>query len=139
MADLAVTASQIALGADAGQEHGLSGEAIAQGDWLYSKAADSRLYKADNDAAAAEAAACVGQAVSAAAAAGQPVTYVARGTVVQGAAAAPVRGTVYVLSSTAGKACPAADLGSGDRVTVLGVGDAANGIKLQIHRSGITV
>lgn len=139
MADLAVTASQLLPGADAGIESGVSGEAIAQGDWLYLKASDSRLWKADNDAAAAEAAECVGQALTAAAAAGQPVRYAARGTVVQGAGAAPVRGTVYVLSSTAGKACPAADLGSGDRVTVLGVGDASNGIKLQIHRSGITV
>lgn len=139
MADLAVTASQLLPASDAVLDGGTSGEAIAQGDWLYLKASDSRLYKADNDAAAAEAADVVGQALTAAAAAGQPVRYAKGGTVVQGAGAAPVRGTVYVLSATAGKACPAADLASGKRVTVLGVGDAANGIKMQIHRSGITV
>lgn len=139
MADLTPTAAQLALGSDAGLEDGIAGEAIAQGDWLYQKAADSRLWKADANAAAAEAAGVVGQAHTAAAAAGQPVRYVARGTAVQGAAAGVVRGTVYVLSANAGKACPAADLAGGHRVVVLGVGDDANGIKLQIHRSGITV
>lgn len=139
MAVLAVTASQLALGTDTGLEDGIAGEAIAQSDWLYLKAADSRLYKAAANAGSAEGSDVVGQAFTAAAAAGQPVRYAARGTVVQGAAAAPVRGTIYVLSRTAGKANPAADLASGDRVTILGVGDAANGIKLQIHRSAITV
>lgn len=139
MADIAVTASQLLPTADTVLEDGTAGEAIAQGDWLYKKAADSRLYKADNDAASAEAAEVVGQAMVACAAAAQPMRYGRGGTITQGAAATIVQGTIYVLSSTAGKAMPAADLGAGDRVTILGVGNAANGIQLQLNRSGITV
>ena len=139
MADILVTASQLLPTTDTVLEDGIAGEAIAQGDWIYKKAADGRLWKADNDAASAEAAEVVGQAMVACAAAAQPMRYARGGTVTQGAAATIVQGTIYVLSSTAGKAMPSADLGAGDRVTILGVGNAANGIQLQLNRSGITV
>lgn len=139
MADVAVTATQLLPTADTVLEDGIAGEAIAQGDWLYKKAADQRLWKADNNAAAAEAAEVIGQAMVACAAAAQPMRYGRGGTITQGAAATIVSGTVYVLSATPGKACPAADLASGNRVTILGVGNAANGIQLQLNRSGLTV
>lgn len=139
MADLNVTAAQLLPGEDVPREVGVSGEAIAIGDWLYKKASDSRLYKADANGAAAETSDVVGQALSAASAAAQPVVYGRQGTITQGAGAAPVRGTVYVLSPNAGKAMPTADLASGSRVTVLGVGGASNDLKVQIHRSAVTV
>ena len=67
--------------------------------------------------------------------AGQPVAVLTGGDVDVGAAAGPVVGEVYMISPTSGKICPAHDalLGSGKYIKVLGVGAAANVIKIQPH------
>lgn len=135
---LVITVAQVLPGADCVIERGgIAGEAIARGQPLYQLASDSRLYKADADASDA-AAAAVGIALNDVAAGG-PVDYAKGGTIILGAAAAPAKGTIYVVGSVAGNINPSVDLASNWRVTILGVGDASNGIKLQINRSGIAL
>lgn len=130
MADLSITTTQvIATTTNRGTHilHGTAGEAITQGQSVYLKSTDNKLYKADADDSAATAAA-VGIAVSAAGVANQQVSYQKSGTIVIGAAASITAGETYFVSDTAGGIKPAADLGAGDYVTYLGVGDASNGI-----------
>ena len=135
MADLSITQAQVQPGANAPTKTATAGETITPGMPLYVKAADSKLYKADADATAT--ADCVGIALSEGAA-GQYVTYqYGRSTVTLGAGAAPAQGTAYYVSTTAGGICPEADLGSGDYMTYLGIGDASNGLVLGIHASGV--
>ena len=56
-----------------------------------------------------------------------------------GAGAGPVAGTVYVNSDTPGGIKPAADLTTGDRTTVVGVGDGASGIIMSLNNSDVAV
>lgn len=47
-------------------------------------------------------------------------------------------GTLYVLSDTAGKICPAADLSTGEKVTLLGVGEETDVMWLNLWTTGVT-
>lgn len=68
---------------------------------------------------------------------GQPVTWAVDGAVVD-VGATLTEGTTYVLS-IAGKISPVADVGSGDVVTILGVGNSDGELILKINNSGATV
>jgi flagella basal body P-ring formation protein FlgA len=70
-------------------------------------------------------------------AAGQPIQYLKSGVITIGATVTP--GTVYVAGATAGAIAPAADLASGNEVSILGVGKSATQIALGINNSGCTV
>jgi hypothetical protein len=72
------------------------------------------------------------------AAAGQPIRVATGGDITLGATAAPVAGTIYVASGTVGKIAPAADIVTGWRVNVLGVGKATNKLALILNNSGVT-
>ncbi len=119
MADLAITASQVAPAETPQFEEGVAGEAILPGQAVYKRASDSKFMLADADASAA-AAAARGVAVGQAAADGQRITVQRAGHVTIGAAASVTVGELYVLSGNPGGIAPAADLASGDYVTVLG-------------------
>jgi hypothetical protein len=70
-----------------------------------------------------------------AALAGQPVQVQRTGRPTLGAGAAPAVGTIYIGSDTAGGIRPAADVDSGDRLIILGVGYTGN--KLAIPPAGM--
>jgi len=124
-----VTAS--VLKSDSGQKlEGIAGETITAGQVLYKSSADQKLYKAEANDTLAKAA-VVGVALNGASA-GQPVDYVNKDKELALGSATLVVGTVYVLSATAGAICPVDDLVTTDRVTVIGVGVAANKIHLAI-------
>jgi hypothetical protein len=57
------------------------------------------------------------------------------GPITIGAGAAPAVGTIYCLSATAGGIAPSADLATGNRTTILGVGAATNAIVLRVNSS----
>jgi predicted transcriptional regulator len=99
----------------------LAGETITAGMAVYLKSSDSRLWKAQADGTAAEAA-FVGVALNGASA-GQPVQVQSGGEITIGATVAI--GTVYVVATTAGGIAPVADLISTNYVTVVGVGTTA--------------
>ena len=125
MADLSITTSQIV--ADSTQlDSGISGEAITAGMAVYKKAADGKIYKAIDTSAAA--AAAKGIAVSSVFAANQGVSFQKGGTITLGAAAGVTAGAVYGVTDTAGGISLISERGSGDFITILGVGDASNGL-----------
>ena len=128
MADLAITASQVKAGAGAVEGTGVAGTAITAGQPVYEDQADGKIKLADSNLSLA-AAKAKGVALHGALA-NQPVRYQKGGKVIVGAAAAPAKGTIYVVSATAGGIAPAADLASGCHATVLGVGDGVDGIDL---------
>jgi predicted transcriptional regulator len=133
MADLSITTSEVQPGT-ASTPTLVAGEAIDAGEVIYKKAADGEAYLADADAeASAEA---IGIAVCSAAA-GQKVAYQKTGTVTIGSSASVAQGQVYVVSGTAGKIAPEGDLATDDYVTILGVGNDADGIDLDINATGI--
>jgi len=47
-------------------------------------------------------------------------------------------GTIYVLSDD-GAIAPAADLGSGDYVSIIGIAVSATVLDVQIHNSGVEI
>lgn len=138
MADLTVTASQVLPGAGARFADGTAGVAVTAGQVVYQSTSDTMLL-ADADAGTPAAANGRGIALNGASI-GQPVRIQTEGTITLGAGAAPVKGTIYVLSGTAGGICPAADLASGDRVTVLGVGGTTAGtLVMDMFASNVVV
>jgi outer membrane protein assembly factor BamB len=127
MADIAITTTQVVQSTDATAiEHGVSGEAITIGQSVYRKASDGKIYKA-KDATAAEATA-KGIATSSAVATGQAVSYQKAKTLTLGAGAAITAGAIYVVSDTYGGICLESEIGAGDYVCILGVGNSSNGI-----------
>lgn len=119
MADLTVTATSVVKGTGAViNKDYLAGETITAGQAVYLKESDGKLWKAQADGTAAEAA-FIGIALNGAAA-GQPVVILTSGSCTIGATVAV--GGVYCVSATAGGICPVADLVSSDYVTIIGYG-----------------
>ena len=137
MADLTITAASVIAGSTATKETGTAGASITAGQVVYKDASDSGKFKlADNDSATAAARTVYGIALHAASS-GQPLTVLKSGPITIGATTAV--GTVYMLSSTAGGIAPVADAGSGDYVTVLGVGTSTTVIEVNIQAAGAAV
>jgi hypothetical protein len=137
MADLSVTAANVVKGSRAKVVSGIYGATVTAGQTVYADPADAGRYKpADADSATAAVRATAGIALNSGSA-GQPADIQESGRITIGATV--VVGTIYVQSDTAGGIMPAADLETGDYVTVLGIGVSASQIDLNIHRSGVAV
>lgn len=113
--------------------HTTAGEAISAGESIVVSSGEALLSDADSATAALNA--CSGIALNDAAD-GQPLAYAKSGTVNMGTTSVTV-GTVYVVSSTAGGIAPAADLATGDVVSIIGVGSGASAIDLSVVNTGI--
>lgn len=138
MADLTITATQVLPSTGARFADGTAGAAITAGQACYNSTSDTML-PADADAGTPAAANVRGIALNGAAI-GQPVRLQTEGIIILGAAAAPVKGTIYVLSGGAGGICPAADLAAADRVTVIGVGGTTAGtLVMDLFHSNVVV
>ena len=134
MADLAPTAADVVAedGAVSKGEH-VAGAAIAAGDWLYMDTANDNVMKlAQADGTALEAT-VYGVALNSAAV-GQPVLVARSGALDYGCVLTV--GVIYILSATAGKICPSADLASSSYCSIVGVGTVADNLKLNIFNSG---
>jgi hypothetical protein len=136
MADLTITAANVLPGTGARLLRGTVGDtAVTAGMAVYRGAANSLFYPTEHGVSVAEANA-VGIALNNAAP-GQPTTIQAAGDIDIGATVAV--GEIYCVSDNQGKIAPEADVTSGNYMTILGVGTAADTIKLGILASGITV
>lgn len=136
MADLVVTAANVAAGSGAiiNRNHN-AGAAITAGQTVYLDQTAQTWKLADCDAGAITS--VVGGIALHAASSGQPLAVQTGGRINPGATVAV--GEIYVASGTAGGIAPKADLATGDYVTVLGIGVAANAIALAIHNGGVQV
>jgi len=135
MADLAPVAANVvaADGAVSKSEH-VAGAAIAAGDWLYMDTANNNVMKlAQADGTALEGT-VYGLALNSAAI-GQPVLVARSGDVDFGCVLTV--GEIFILSVNAGKICPASDLAASSYVSIVGVGTAADNLKINIFNSGI--
>lgn len=134
MADLSITPANVEPGTTPTPNIGeaTAGVAIDAGEALYLDPTDNnQAALADADASATARAKGVAITTSAA---GQPVKYVRSGELILGAGVT-TEGVVYVVSTTAGGIAPVADLGSGDFVTVIGVGTGTDRLAVSIHDS----
>lgn len=132
MADLTITAASVSLVSgnhDADQQ---AGEAFTAGASVYKNSADGKWYKAKASGTADQAGATdLGIALATADAAGARVSVAKAGAVV--ALGTGAAGGIYVVSATAGKIAPAADLASTNKATIIGLGIGSN--QIVVHRS----
>jgi hypothetical protein len=133
MADLAIAAVDATRAATRSLTH--SGEALAVGKAVYHKRSDGKWYLATS--ATEEAAACRGVVVTPAAGADLPFEVATGGDLDVGVATAD--GTIYAVSDNPGGICPIADKGTGDHVTVIGVGKPGNVLGLHLWRTGVAI
>lgn len=133
MADLSVTASQVLPGlesAGATFANGTAGASITAGQAVYLDTAAGTYKLADaNDSTAT---AVVAGIALHAASTGQPLRIQTAGPLTIGAGAAPAVGMIYAVSATAGGIAPQADLTTGHRTSIIGVGTATGVITLRI-------
>jgi hypothetical protein len=119
VADLSQTAANVNL-VSGPTGSGTAGGTITAGMPVYKDTTDSNHLKAA-DADAAASAVLAGVALHGAAD-GQPLTYAKPGATIDWGATL-TKATLYVVSTTAGGVAPAADLGSGDYITGLCIGN----------------
>lgn len=133
MADITVTAANVQPGTGAEIDTRYRfGATVTAGQAVYLDTATNTWKLADADASAATA--VLGGVALNGGASGQPAAVLKGGNYNPGGTV--VAGTIYCLSANAGGICPAADLGSGDTVAILGVATSASNIAVQIHNSG---
>lgn len=129
MPDLVIVPSAVVPGDGAQLTNGIAGVAIAAGDVCALDAATQRFILAT---VATIAGARVRGIASCSAAPGQPVRVQTGGILNVGGALLTI-GEIYVLSGLApGKIGPVADLGAGDFVTVLGIGQTTSLLQMRL-------
>ena len=133
MADLTITAANVAKGTGSSTANGTAGATITAGQVVYLDSSDSLYKLADTDSATAAVRSPVGIALHAALA-GQPLTILTGGLITIGATT--VVGVPYYLSGTAGGICPYADVAAGDYPVFLGIGTSTAQIKVSIIPAG---
>ena len=126
MADITQTAANVRAYAGASTQTVTAGETIEAGDLVYKDSADDNEYKACDTSSTAKAAA-EGMALTNAGD-GESLIIVTKGEVNPGGTVAV--GEIYTVSDNAGKWAPAADNGTGDFVTVCGIGTTTSKILL---------
>ncbi len=134
MTDLSITATQVLPDANGATSSGLAGATITAGQAVYLDSATTSWKLFDcNDGAANTG--TPGIALNGASS-GQPIKVQMTGSPTLGAGAAPVLGKVYVASAAAGGIAPSADITTGWRTTILGVGGASNTLVMSVLNSG---
>jgi len=135
LADLSITAANVAPGTDATKDTGTAGEALTAGQAVYKKSSDGKYYKADCNSATAEVRVASGIVLTGSAA-NQPVVVQTAGSITIGATVS--NGVVYYLSGTAGGIRPVADNTTGDYVQTIGIATSASVIKLGFNLRATT-
>jgi hypothetical protein len=136
MADLTITAANVAKGANAVIFNGTADASVTAGQTCYVDLTDaSKLKLADNNASAATA--VVKGIALHSTLANQPLALQTAGDITIGAMVAV--GTIYCQSANAGAICPSGDLATGNYVSPLGIGVSSTVIRLAINNSGVAV
>lgn len=138
MTDIVTTAANVAKGTGAKTRRGILGATVTAGQVICRDATTRKFVLVDADGAAGiRGPGDDGGIALNGGADGQPVEIQYEGGIDLGATL--VVGTIYVASDTPGGIMPAADLETGDYVTVLGVATAADNLKMGIVESGAAV
>lgn len=134
MADISVTAENVIKGSGATIQHVTAGETITAGQVVYLDSTDNEYKKADNTTATL--ATAIGIALNGASD-GQPLTILTKGDLNPGGTV--VVGEVYCVSGSGGGIAPDLDIVSADFRTVLGIGETASNIIVNIQIGGIAL
>ena len=135
MADLTITASAIVPVSGFTPYDGTAGVTITAGQVCYLDAATNLVKLADADLSSA--AATVKGIALHAALANQPLRLIIGGSLGMGAIL--TAGVFYYLSDVAGAIRPVADIGSGDRVSLLGYGSTTSNLVLSIVNTDVAL
>lgn len=133
MADLTITAANVAAGSGAVKRTGTAGATVTAGQVVYLDSSDNKYKLADCDSATAAVRSPAGIALHASLN-GQPLTILESGPITIGATIAA--SVAYYLSPNAGGICPVADLASGDYAVLLGLGASTTVLTVDIQEAG---
>jgi hypothetical protein len=133
MADLSITAANVAAANTASKTSGTAGATITAGQLLALDTATGTIKLCDCNSATASLRKPVGISLHAALA-GQPIAYHTKGVITIGATVAI--GVSYFASGTGGGLRPAADNTTGDYVSFVGIGISTTQINMRIVESG---
>jgi hypothetical protein len=137
MADIVITSTSVVRDSSAEQPtHGILGATVTAGQGVVQDPTSKLFVPADSNHATAALRAPDGIALNGGAI-NQPVAVHKKGRITIGGTV--VAGTIYVQSDNPGGIAPAADLGAGETVTIIGVGASATQIDVNINKSGIQV
>lgn len=134
MADLVITAANVAKGSDATVENGTAGATVTAGQAVYLDTADGRLKLADNNGTGTRS---VRGVALHGAAAGQPLQIQRAGDITIGATM--TAGAAYYLSANAGGIAPAADLAAGMDPILIGMAKSTTVLTIDIIDVGVTL
>lgn len=132
MPAITITPANVVAGADADFFQGYAGATITAGMAVYQDRADAKLRPGTNGGGAG-AAAVKGIALNGAAD-GQPVRVQTDGSLAIGGTT--IVGEQYALDATAGGLLPVGELAQNAFVTIIGVGQASNRLRLSIEATG---
>lgn len=136
MADISITAANVAARGGSKSKNGIAGVAITAGQLVYLEQASGSYKLADSNSGTAEARSPDGIALNGAAA-GQPVRVLTEGPITIGATL--TAGVAYYASATAGGICPVADLTTGIYPTIVGIAKSASVLDVKFHESGVAL
>jgi hypothetical protein len=136
MVDLTITPANVQSSTNAKRETGTAAVALTAGQLVYKNSTSKKWDLADTNSATVEARQPTGIALHAAAI-NQPITVHMAGDITIGATV--VAGTDYYASDTPGGICPRADVGSGEKVTMIGLAKSATVIAVDFQYPGVTL
>ncbi len=139
MAELTITVASVVPSANERVDTSAkAGETITAGMSVYQKSTDSRWWKAQADGTTEEAGVAVQKGISMhASLAGQPLAVQTGGDIVIGATIAA--GVFYFVGTTAGAIGLSSDLGSTNKVTMLGYGISTTVLRLLPTATGVVL
>lgn len=135
MADVSITSANVKPASELVKTKAVTlGETLVAGDYVYYKTSDQRYWKSDSDAADTANARGV---ILVGGSAGEIGTIAEQGPITYGAVL--TAGTVYVLSSNAGKICAISDgnHATGDYITIVGVASSTSVMTFRPYVSGV--
>lgn len=136
MADLSISAANVVADPGASRKSGTAGETIAAGKAVYLDPTTKKYQLADSNSATAAARKAGGIALNGASL-NQPIDIITDGDLTIGATLTP--GGTYFLSETPGGIQPAADLGSGENVCLIGIAKTTTVLTVSIQAPGVTL
>lgn len=135
MADLSLTAANVAPGSGRLLKDGTAGATITAGQSIYEDATDGGKLKLADANASAAAADTAGIALHGASS-GQPIRYQYAGEISIGTTTMDV-GKIFVQSANAGGIAPSTDLGSGWYTKVIGISKTNSTLSLILRGAGV--
>lgn len=133
MADLTITAANVAAAASATIVNGSAGATVTAGQAVYLDT-NTNTYKLSDADASSTTGRVDGVALNGAAS-GQPLRVITRGDLTAGATLAV--GEIYVISGTAGAICPVGDYATGDYLGLIGIARTTAILDVLIHNVGV--